>query len=174
MKIAKIFLVGMYIHLICSIIMPISIYTNSPISFGLFILFLVEIVIVNMLGWVTVGVAIAIYKQGKIEKLRASLKLLKFGSIPFYILNFIWSFFIWFILVGASMGFMILTVPIPIIFTCIMIFQSGCIGILYIKYLHKQTENQDKPSKIHYLLQIISVFDIISTALILKKVENER
>lgn len=174
MKSAKLFLYGMYFHLFLSIVVPIGILVFSSngwnsVGIGLLLFYLAMIAVVQIIGWVCVGMAIAAYRQNKGEKLRNGIRILKFYSIPFYVVNFLYSFFAWFVLVGASRGILILLVPIPIIITYLMIFQSGCVGICYIMYLRKQPENQGKPNGVHYALQLIPVLDIIGTIMILRK-----
>lgn len=173
-KSAKLFLSGMYLHLLLSFAVPMGIMHlcsdgwNSA-GIGLLVFYAVMICAVNISGWVCAGMAIYAYRRGKSEELRRSLKLLKLGSIPFYLLNFAYSFAVWGLLVGASRGMMFFLVPIPVFITCLMIFQSGCVGICYVKCLRNQPENGLKPSGVHYIMQLVSVLDIISTAVILRK-----
>ncbi len=172
MKSAKIFMIGMYLHLIFSIAIPFMIVLVSSEGWGnlsmfLFIGYLIFIVAVLIMGWICVGIGVSAYRQSEYAKLRKGLKLLKLGTIPFYILNFIYSVVVWFIIIGASRGILVILAIIPILITCTMIVQSGCIGICYIKYLRQK--NQGKPHAIHYFLQLISVFDVISTLIILHK-----
>lgn len=175
MKTAKVFLIGMYVHFLLSVAIPAGIFFFcqetgwNAAGIGLLAFYLLEIVVVHVLGWVTVSMAGTAYRRGEFEKLKSGWKLLKLSSIPFYILNFIYSFLVWFILVGASRGILIIFVPIPIIITCLLIVQSGCVGVLYIKYLRKQPGENGRPHGIHYLLQMVSVLDVISTLVILKK-----
>ena len=173
-KSAKIFLIGMYIHLLLSIAVPVSVVfaidgaLNNIELMSLIIFFMAEVAAVHTIGWIAAVSALVAYKQGKTEQLRKGWKLLKLGSIPFYILNFIYSFLAWVALIGGTRGFMILFVPVPIAVTCLMIAQSGCVGACYIKYLRGQPENNGRPHWIHYAMQFISVLDIISTFIILK------
>lgn len=187
MKSAKIFLAGMYIHLALSIAAPICILYRGRwerFTGGLFFFYLVMILVVHVTGWVCVGMAICAYRAGRYSQIRHGLKLLKLWSIPFYILNFFYSVLAWGALIGASRGLMIFFIPIPIFITCSMIFQSGCVGICYIRYLRKRGEGQrsssypvdsqksekgqGRPLGAHYLLQLIAVVDIISTGVLLQ------
>ena len=178
MKSAKVFLTGMYVHLFLSIAIPISIFCFcldgwDMLGIGLIFFYLFMIVAVQIMGCVCFVMAIDAYRRNEYDKLFNGWKMLKLGAIPFYIINFLYSFIVWFILVGASRGILILLVPIPIIITCLMIVQSGGVGICYIMYLRKQFESDKKPSSIHYIMQVISVLDIISTIIILKKYDNK-
>lgn len=133
-KLAKIFLMGMYLHLVLSIAVPLGMFYfgdngwNAEVM-GLFVFYLAMAVMVHIAGWACVVAAVMAYRQNEADKLRQSWKRLKLWSIPFYVLNFLYSFLVWFVLVGASRGVMILLVPLPVIFTCILIVQSGCVGI---------------------------------------------
>lgn len=174
MKSAKLFLGGMYFHLVLSMIVPFGmLYLLNmewvSLSMGLFIFYLAMIAVVHITGWVCVTMAATAYRQAQAEKLRHGWKLLKLWSIPFYVMNFLYSCFIWFILVGASRGILIFWVPIPIFITYVLIFQSSCVGIFYIKHLREQPENHGKPSGIHYVLQLVPVLDVVSTIIILRK-----
>ena len=94
---------------------------------------------------------------------------MKLRSIPFYIVNFIYSFLVWFVLIGASRGILVLLAPIPVIVTCSMVVQSGIYGICVILALRKMPEYGGRPTAVHYVLQLMSVLDLISTVVILKR-----
>lgn len=180
MKSAKLFLFGMYLHLLLSIACPIGILyfgleaqAWTPPAVMLLLFYLAMIAVVQIVGWICVGCAAAAYRRNRADQLRQGWKLLKLWSIPFYMLNFLYSLFAWFILVGASRGILFLLIPIPIAITCLMIVQSGCVGICYIMYLRKQPENGGKPFGMHYVFQLLSVLDIISTIVILRKFKPE-
>ncbi len=175
MKTAKLFLSGMYLHLVLSIAVPLGILCFSAdrgwnsASIGIFLFYLFMIVVIQLIGWMCVAMAAKAYRHGESALLRRSLKILKLYSIPFYVLNFSYSCLAWFVLIGASRGILFLLVPIPVLVTCMMIFQSGCVGICYVMCLRRQPENRGKPSGIHYLLQLISVLDVVSTVMLLRR-----
>ncbi|MCI8284961.1 MAG: hypothetical protein HFE90_06840 [Firmicutes bacterium] len=185
MKSAKIFLILMYVHLALSVAVPIALIVILSVSaetlFGqskanvsgwLLMFYFVCIFIVLAAGWVSVGCAVYEYNRGRYEKVRDGWKKLKLWSIPFYMMNFCYSVFAWFLLVGGSRGIAFIFIPIPIAITCTMIFQSGCAGWCYIRYLNRRSENSVRVSGGHYLLQVIPVLDIISTVFLLKQ-ENQ-
>lgn len=172
MKSAKVFLTGMYLHLVLSTITPIVILLIGEwnvLSYGHSFFYLLMIGAMHLAGWFCVGCSIDVYRRGYGEKLKKSVKLLKLYSIPFYFLNFIVSFVYWFFILAGSRGILFFLLPIPFAITCLCIFQTGCVGICYIMYLRKQAGNQKKPSRIHYLMQLISVLDVISTIYIFRK-----
>ena len=175
MKTAKAFLVGMYAHLLLIVVIPVGILTvfegkswNMSGS-GLLIVYMLAVVVVQTLGWGMAGMAILAYGRGEIEKIRKGWKLLKFGSIPFYILNFVYGCAAYLAAVGGSRGLMIFLVPVPLLVTCLMIVQSGCVGVCCIMHLRKHPEKNTGPHGIHYVLQLLPVLDVISTFVILKK-----
>ncbi|MDO4327597.1 MAG: hypothetical protein Q4E24_16500 [bacterium] len=172
MKTAKLFLAGIYLHLFLSAITPIGILLAgewNPVSYGLFFFYLLMIGAMQLTGWICVGCSIAAYRKGYEEKLKKSVKILKLYSIPFYLLNFIVSFVYWFFILAGSRGILFFLLPIPIAITCLIIFQTGCVGICYIMYLRKQLGSQKKPSRTHYLIQLIPILDVISTLYIFHK-----
>lgn len=169
MKTAKLFLFGMYLHLILSVFVPIHILIQgnwNVISITELWGYFFMIGVVQLIGWIYVGMSAKAYGQHHMEKIKKGWKLCKLGAIPFYILNFLYSFFVWFSLVGASRGVLFFLVPIPIIITCLFIVQSGIAGICYIKCLQKQGLT---PSGWHFLLQLLPMFDVVSTIYLCKK-----
>lgn len=180
MKSAAAFLSGMYFHLLCSIAVPIILWNfcldgYNSIGIAAILFYILEISLVHILGWVCVGCAVGAYLQNKAAALKRGWKLLKLSSIPFYVVNFIYSTFIWFLLIGASRGIFLLLLPIPFCITCLMVFQGGCVGICHIMLLRRQRKEDSSgkisaaPSAIHYLLQLIPVLDIISTIILLHR-----
>lgn len=179
LKSAKLFFIGLHIHLILSILVIVILFIDQwgtlGTSFLGFYLFMIAVVVIT--GWVTVVMAFLANKNQKYDELKRAWKLLKLGSIPFYIVNFFYSFFVWFVLVAASRGIFIIFVPIPIILTCTFIFQSGCVSAFYINSLrynimmntHASPYLHQNISSIHYLLQFIPVLDVISTFVILNQ-----
>lgn len=112
MRSARIFLVGMYIHLFLSIVVPIGMILLkdrcwSSVGIGLFLGYLLMIGAVHLTGWISAGMAVSAYRSGEWEMLIKGWKLLKLSSIPFYILNFIYSLLAWIMLIGASRGLLI-------------------------------------------------------------------
>jgi len=177
MKSAKLFLLGMYIHILLSILVPGTILffnrTWNRIGIFLFIFYIIMIAVVLVTGGVCVGMAWIAYKNEDDQKLKKSWKLLKLGSIPFFVINFFYSLFMWTIIVAASRGFYALFLPIPIIITYLMIFDCGCVGIFYLMSLHELPENRDKNFLPHYLMQLLPVLDVVDTIIVLLKYKEE-
>ncbi len=175
MKAAKLFLAGMYLHLIFSIIAPVGIlYIGwnvgwTPWNLALLAVYILVVVSVQVLGWVSVAAAVITAGNLDWDRLQDGWRTLKLKSIPFYILNFIWSVFVWLCLVGASRGVLIVLVPIPIILTWLMVIQSGVYGILLIRALRRQGE---RVSPLHTLFQILPVLDVLSTWIMLRRIRR--
>ena len=83
------------------------------------------------------ALALIAYRRNQADQLRQSWKLLKFWSIPFYVLNFLYSLLIWFVLIVGSHGIMVFLITIPIMLNCILVIPSGCVGTSYIMLLRK-------------------------------------
>lgn len=178
MRSAKLFLAGMYMHLLLSISIPVLAIVSAAlfwtdtlaILFDFLILFyLLEVGVIHILGWISAGFAVCAYRAGEYEKLRQSWKLLKIWSIPFYILNFLYSFIIWGILVGASRGILAIFVPIPVFITCSMVVQSGFYGVCHVMFLRKRPAPYQRPSEVHYAFQVVPLLDTFSTIVLLRK-----
>ncbi|MDD6058015.1 MAG: hypothetical protein PUB98_07140 [Clostridiales bacterium] len=178
MKSASVFLVTMYLYLLFCIGIVIWVVRylvgndagGEGAFFGLlFVLCLGMIGVLHLCGWVCVILSAVAYNRGRWEKLRRGWRLLKLGSIPFFLLNFLLSAAVWFVLIGATRGLYAFLVPIPIFLTCILIVQSGIVGILYLLSLRRQEEKDKRPSGVHYVLQLMPVLDVISTLILLRR-----
>ena len=89
------------------------------------------------------------------------------SSIPFFVLNFLYSVAVWFVFVAASRGIFLIFVPIPIVITCFFILETGCVGCVAVKALRRQPP--PVPNKVHYFLQLVPVLDVFSTLLLLQR-----
>lgn len=173
MKTAKLFLAGMYLHLLLSVAAPIGILylgwggTGWNRSNGsLLLVYLLAVGLVQLLGWISVGASIRAYRRNDMTRLLSAWRTLKLGAIPFHILNFLWSVLAWGALVAASRGVFLLLVPIPVCLTWLMIIQSGVTGWLYIRCLREAGEDA---AILHSVCQFIPVLDVLSTLLLLRR-----
>lgn len=173
MKTAKLFLAGMYVHLLLSAAAPIGIlYLGwekkgwNRSNAALLLSFLLMTGLVQLLGWIHAGASISAYRRNDMARLRSGWRTLKLGAVPFYILNFIWSSLAWGALVAASRGTLLLLVPIPIVVTWLMVIQSGVTGWLYIRCLRESGEDA---AMLHSVCQFIPVLDVSSTLLLLRR-----
>ena len=173
MKTAKLFLAGMYVHLLLSAAAPIGIlYLGwekkgwNRSNAALLLSFLLMTGLVQLLGWIHAGASISAYRRNDMARLRSGWRTLKLGAVPFYILNFIWSSLAWGALVAASRGTLLPLVPIPIGVTWLMVIQSGVTGWLYIRCLRESGEDA---AILHSVCQFIPVLDVLSTLLLLRR-----
>lgn len=174
MKSAKLFFAAMYLHLAASIAAPVGIIATAGQGWGgpaglLLLLHLAIAMLAQTAGWVCVGFAWKAYYGGQGDALRSAWKLLKLYTIPFYLVNFAWSFLAWFMLVGASRGILILFVPIPVVFTCLFTVESGCVGHRYLRWLAGRPGGQPGVTGLLTFLQFVPVLDVVSTAVLLRR-----
>ncbi len=171
MKSAKLFLAGMYLHLALSVAVPLTIPFAGKWGDGLFVFYLLFIGISQLLGWMAVAMAARAGGRGETALVLRAWKLLKLGSIPFFVLNFLYSVAVWFLMVAASRGIFLIFVPIPVAITCFFILETGCVGCVAVKMLRRQPP--PVPGKIHFVLQLLPVADVIDTLVLLHR-QKER
>lgn len=175
MKTAKLFLAGMYLHLALSVAAPIGILCLgwragwNRANAGLLVFYLVMVGLVLLLGWISAGAAVSAYRCDALDRLLSGWRMLKLGAIPFYLLNFAWSFFVWGSLAAASRGVFLLLVPIPVGITWLMILQSGVSGWLAIRCLRERGEDI---GTLPVICQFLPVLDVLSTLLLLRRRRN--
>ena len=173
MRTAKLFLAGMYLHLVLSVAAPIGIlYLGwggagwNRANGSLFLVYLGAILLVQLLGWISVGAAISAYRRNDVARLLSGWRTLKLGSIPFYILNFLWSVLAWGAIVAASRGIFLLLVPIPVAITWLMVLQSGFTGWLAIRCLRE--EGEALPI-LWSVCQFLPVLDVAAALVLLRR-----
>lgn len=166
---ARVFLAGMYLHLAFSAAFPVALLAVGEwnnFTWSLFLCYLAAILALQLWGWGTAAMAAAALRRGKIEKLKRGWRLLKLGSIPFFVLNFLYSFAVWFLIVAASRGILGILLPIPIAITCLMILQTGCVGCCWVRHLRRRPQS---PGRRHYLFQLLPVADVLDTLYLLRR-----
>ena len=160
----------MYLHLALSVAVPLAIlFAGEWTAFGegLFAFYLFFIGVSQLLGWVAVALAARAGGRGETDRVLRAWRLLKLGSVPFFVLNFLYSVAVWFLIVAASRGIFLIFVPIPIAITCFFILETGCVGCVAVKALRRQPP--PVPGKVHYFLQLLPVADVVSTLLLLHR-----
>ena len=168
MKSAKLFLAGMYLHLFLSVAVPAVILFAGEweaLGEGLFFFYLVFLFLLQVIGWGTVAMAARAAGRREFDRVIRAWKLLKLGSIPFFVMNFLYSAAVWFLIVAASRGIFAIFLPIPIAITCLLIIETGCVGCFALKVFRRQ--RPPVPGKVHYLLQFLPVLDVVSTRVVL-------
>ncbi len=170
MKSAKLFLAAMYLHLALSVAVPLVLLFAGEwtvLGQGLFTFYLFFIGVSQLLGWVAVAMAARAGGRRETDRVIRAWRTLKLGSIPFFVLNFLYSVAVWFVFVAASRGILLIFVPIPIAITCFFILETGCVGCVAVKALRRQPP--PVPNKVHYFLQLVPVLDVFSTLLLLHR-----
>lgn len=165
MKSAKCFLAGMYLHLALSVAVPIGVPLLAgredgwnSLCTGLLLLYLAVMLLVQLAGWACAVSAWRAARRGEAGLLRTWWLFLKLCSIPFYILNVLWSLFVWGLFLLASRG--ILLAPVPFVITCLTVVQTGLVGLFYLRTMRRQGI---PVSGVHALCQFLPVLDILST-----------
>ena len=170
MKSAKLFLAAMYLHLALSVVVPLAVLLAgewTAFGEGLFVFYLFFIGASQILGWVAVAMTARAGGRGETDRVLRAWRLLKLGSIPFFVMNFLYSLAVWFVIVAASRGIFLIFVPIPVAITCFFILETGCVGCIAVKALRRQPP--PVPGKVHYFLQLLPVADVISTLVLLRR-----
>lgn len=167
MKTARLFLAGMYLHLALSVAVPVGIPLLAGqgdgwngLCTGLLLLYLAAVLLVQLAGWACALSARRAAKRGEEDLLRTWWLFLKLCSTPFYILNFLWSVFVWGLFIMASRGILFALLPIPVGFTCLTVVQTGLVGLFYLRTVRRQGV---PVSGVHALCQFLPVLDILST-----------
>lgn len=182
MKLVKSFFVMLYIQLALQYgILPALGYGTDEATGEMkiwaiifFIVLTISFIAVQVVGCLSAATAVKMYIKSEYDPLKKSWLLLKLKTIPFYIFNFIYGLAYTVVLIGASRGLVVMAViPIllPIWYTCAFIVQSGFFGAANIILLRRKY-GKEQISAIHYLLQFISVLDVISTIILLKKTKK--
>ena len=168
MRSAKVFLAWCYLHLLLSFLVPVVLLLRrawTGLTAGLFFLYLLQAAGLWVMGWAMAVCSARVRGRGEEALLRKSRVLVKLGGLPFQIVNAAYTVFAWLMLIGASRGIMLILVPIPVLYTYGLIVQGGAVGGNWVRCLRRQRE--DAPGRIHYLMQMLPVLDILSTAVLL-------
>lgn len=171
MKIVKAFFVMLHIQLI----LPVATFflasqLGEKISTAISIIALLSFVLVQILGWICAVYAVKMLFRSKTAELEKAWVLLKIKTIPFYIVNFIVCLFAGMIFTFGTAGMLAILDLVMIFHTCAFIIQSGFFGAANIAILRKKYRNNI--SVINYLLQFISVLDVIDTIALRHKVKK--
>lgn len=166
MRKAKVLRFLMYMHLLASIAAPFMavFFANKYKAASGWLIILIYVILIfsiQIYGWFCSVNARKLLKQGNISELREAWLLLKLKTIPFYILNYIYSFLIWFVIVAASRGIFIIFAWIPFAVTCSFIIQSGIYGYCYLK--HVRDEHIMDVNNKQLIIQFVPVLDIFGT-----------
>lgn len=175
MKLVKAFFVMLHLQLVVPLVLLVIESVTSEkttvisyIASALGVLFFITI---QVIGWICAVLAFKMFMQSQTEQLSKAWILLKIKTIPFYILNFVVCFMVGFGLSLATAGLLSFIIILMIIHTCTFIVQSGFFGAANIILLRRKY-GKEQISAIHYFLQFISVLDVFSTIILLRKTKN--
>lgn len=122
-------------------------------------------------------------ERNMIESLKKSWVALKLAFIPFVPIN-IWLYqhihkSIFSLEVSDSLTmiawylfFPWLLITTPIVLSFLLHIVHGCIGINYVRCIKRHTEDKQKPSGFHFVMQMIPILDLISMSILLIKYRN--
>jgi hypothetical protein len=100
-------------------------------------------------------------KQKNKEKLNKLMRVIKFGSIPFWIINFIILVIAGIFGIVATRGAGIIFLPILVLLTYILFLGTSVFSIAYIKLLYQEGEIVSIHKILHIILQLCFVLDIV-------------
>lgn len=131
--------------------------------------------IINVVfGVINIINTLRLFKNGEYNSLRKRMKVLKFGTIPYFIINFVLYFLLFMLFFAASRGFFILT-PMPLLFliptffTYLTVVLTSVYGIGFVAILKRERRITTGKLIIHILLQLCFVLDIIDTIVLVIK-----
>lgn len=171
MKIIKAFFIMLYVQLVIPLlpifwdgILDEKYHFITVISEVIMLIFFAA---VQVLGCISAVLAIKMFFNSEEENLSKAWTLLKIKTIPFYVINFAICFPIGLMLTVATAGLLIFVGIVMIWYTCAFIVQSGFFGMANVITMRKKYG--DSISVIHYVLQFLPVFDVISTIILKNK-----
>lgn len=185
MKLIRNLLIGLYTNISLIILLLVLIFmssSNSSIGGWKLLVVLCATVISSILS-VIFGVrnimnTYRLCKNNEYNSLRKYMKVLKFGSVPYFIINFIVYFLIFLIFFMGTRGMIIFT-PIPLIFIFIIFFTylavifTSSYGIGFLVIVKKEKGIKLGSIIFHILFQLCFVLDVVDTMVILIKYKGE-
>ena len=181
MKFIRNTLLGLYVNLFLVILLIVSLLhglAKNNMS-NLTQDMLVAVVVVSGVSNVIFAIknvinTCGLYKRGEYNSLRKHMKVLKLGTIPYFVLNFILYFLLCLLFFAASRGLIIFTpIPLllllPIFFTYLTVLFTSCYGIGLIAIISKENSSKRGNLIVHVLLQLCFVLDVVSTIILLIK-----
>ena len=118
--------------------------------------------------------AFVLVKNGDINSIRKHMKVLKFGTIPYFIVNFIIYLLLFLLFFAASRGiFLVTPIPllflIPVSFTYLTVIFTSFYGIGFAILLRREKRIKTGALVLHVILQLCFVIDVIDTIILIMK-----
>lgn len=180
MKYVRNALIGLYVNLLLIIFFWICLFSglvNDDMGWKqlTLIMFIVISGVLNMIFAITNIInTYKLYKRREFDVLRKYMKAIKFGAIPYFILNFLFFVLLFMLFAAATRGIMLVTpMPllflIPIFFTYLSVLFTSSYGIGYAAIMHKERKLKTGKLVIHIILQLCFVIDVLDTIVLLRK-----
>lgn len=126
-------------------------------------------------------VAVALLLQGSIIEFRAhdlgalrrSMRVMKFGMVPFFVVNFLHLLLVSWFLVGLTLGSGIVFFWFPIVITYLVFWPTSLYGFAYLMHLYRDRKLSAGFYAIHTLLHFLFVADVASTWILLMQTPRE-
>ena len=185
MKLVRNTLIGLYANLFSIIFLIVGLLRGAikrnmgSLTKGLLIgLAIITSVLCLILAIINIINTCSLYKNKDYNSLRKSMKTLKLGMIPYFILNFLFYLLLALLFFAASRGMIIFTpIPIlllvPVFFTYLTVLFTSCYGMGFIAIINKENRINSGKMIIHILFQLCFVLDVISTIILLNKYKAE-
>lgn len=123
--------------------------------------------------------AYRLYKNRESITLRKYMKTLKFGAIPYFVLNFVIYLLLFLLFFAASRGIIIFSpIPlfflIPTFFTYLAVLYTSPYAIGFVAVLRNEGKMKTGKLVIHVLLQLCFVLDVVDAIVLLKKYKTQQ
>jgi hypothetical protein len=140
------------------------------IIFIIWLIWFLPFLVITIINIISV---IKLFIRKELNTLAKYTKVIKFGLIPFWIINFI-GYTAFVIMINMpSHGFGIFIVPIPIMASYSVLIITSLFSILFLMLLYKNGILNSKQILIHFIMQICFIFDIISIFYIFKIIKKK-
>ena len=112
--------------------------------------------------------------NGEAAPLRQGMRAMKLGSIPYFLLNFLYFILLAIVLLMGTRGLVIMT-PIPLLFgvvvgmTYLVMLGNSVYGVCYVFHLRNQSRITNGKAVLHIILHGIFVLDILDTIILLAR-----
>ncbi len=185
MKLVRGLLIGIYTNILFVILLLALMFISStnPSIGGRLLLGVLFAAIISgifnmVLGILNIWSAFQLYRKKEYTVVRKRMKVLKLGSIPFFIINFLVYFLLFILFVAASRGILLFT-PIPLFFTVFIFFTylivifTSSYGIGFLAIVKREKKINTGSFVIHILLQLCFVLDVFDTIILLFKYKKD-
>ncbi|GFP77006.1 DUF6652 family protein [Clostridium fungisolvens] len=115
-----------------------------------------------------------LFKNSDYNSMRKNMKALKFGVIPYFVINFIIYGLLFLLFFAASRGLILFTpIPflflIPVFFAYLTVIFTSSYGLGFSLILYKEKMISTGKLVLHIILQLCFVLDVLDTIILLAK-----